>query len=203
MRLSRSSSSFINGITSLKMLFQRAVYITNYFVRAMNEIIESLQKLIKVNLIYSYSFPSGFFVLNNQSGALSLSRPLDYETAVQYVLNISASDLGEPRLQNFTDVTVNVIDVNDNSPVLQPRTVRVSLIEVRKRKMFTWTHMATTQINCFTFRLILVVCHDRHLKMQFLGVLLPTLFILLNTKTSSPINCSNALIGSDGVNIQM
>ena len=69
--------------------------------------------------------------MNNQSGDLSLSRPLDYETAVQHVLNISASDLGQPRRQTFTDVTVHVTDVNDNSPVLEPRTVQVSLEEVR------------------------------------------------------------------------
>ena len=79
--------------------------------------------------------PLGFFVLNNQSGILSLCRQLDFETAVQYVLNISASDLGEPPRQTFTNITVHVIDVNDNSPMFQPRSLRVSLVEVRS---FIW-----------------------------------------------------------------
>lgn len=70
-----------------------------------------------------------FFALNNQTGALSLSRSLDYETASQYVLNISASDLGKPRLRTFIIITVNVIDINDNSPVINPRSARVSIDE--------------------------------------------------------------------------
>ena len=74
---------------------------------------------------------SGFFALNNQSGALTLVRPLDYESADQHVLNISASDMGEPQRQAFRDVTIHVTDANDNSPVLQARIVRVSVVEVR------------------------------------------------------------------------
>lgn len=74
---------------------------------------------------------SGFFALNNQSGALSLVRPLDYESAVQHVLNISASDMGEPRRQAFSDVTIHVTDANDNSPVLQEKIIQTSVVEVR------------------------------------------------------------------------
>lgn len=74
---------------------------------------------------------SGLFVLNNQSGALSLARPLDYESAVQHVLNISASDMGEPRRQAFSDIKIHVTDANDNSPVLQSRIIRTSVEEVR------------------------------------------------------------------------
>ncbi|KAJ7389421.1 hypothetical protein OS493_031665 [Desmophyllum pertusum] len=71
----------------------------------------------------------GFFALNNQSGALTLIRPLDYESADQHVLNISAFDMGEPHRQAFRDVTIHVTDANDNSPVLQARIVRASVVE--------------------------------------------------------------------------
>ena len=69
-RLSGNSggSSFINGITLLKMLFQRAVYKTNYFVQIMNEIIESLQKFIGCfhNRNYIFSFNLLLIILFHQ-----------------------------------------------------------------------------------------------------------------------------------------
>lgn len=70
--------------------------------------------------------------MNNQSGALSLVKPLDYESAVQHILNISASDMGEPRRKAFSDVTIHVTDANDNSPVLQERVIRASVVEVKR-----------------------------------------------------------------------
>lgn len=73
---------------------------------------------------------SGIFALNNQTGALSLVKLLDYESAVQHTLNISASDMGEPRRKAFSDVTVHVIDANDNSPAVQARIIRASVLEV-------------------------------------------------------------------------
>ena len=73
---------------------------------------------------------SGIFVLNNQTGALSLVKPLDYESAVQYTLNISACDTGEPPRKAFSNVTIHVIDANDNSPALQARIIRASVLEV-------------------------------------------------------------------------
>lgn len=84
----------------------------------------------------AYAFPFvlflAFFALNNKSGELSLVKPLDFEAAVQYVLNVSASDMGEPRRRAFSNVTINVTDVNDNSPVLQTRIIQASVVEVSK-----------------------------------------------------------------------
>lgn len=84
----------------------------------------------------AYAFPFvlflAFFSLNNKSGELSLVKPLDFEAAVQYVLNVSASDMGEPRRRAFSNVTINVTDVNDNSPVLQARIIQASVAEVSK-----------------------------------------------------------------------
>ena len=73
---------------------------------------------------------SGIFALNNQTGALSLVKPLDYESAVQHTLNISASDMGQPPRKAFSNVTIHVIDANDNSPALQARIIRASVFEV-------------------------------------------------------------------------
>jgi len=73
---------------------------------------------------------SGFFALNNQTGALSLVKPLDYESSVQHTLNIAASDMGQPPRKAFRNVTIHVIDANDNSPALQARIIRASVLEV-------------------------------------------------------------------------
>ena len=79
--------------------------------------------------VYLCSF-SGIFALNNQTGALSLVKPLDYESVVQYTLNISAYDTGQPQRKAFSNVTIHVIDANDNSPALQARIIRASVSEV-------------------------------------------------------------------------
>lgn len=71
----------------------------------------------------------GIFALNNQTGALSLVKPLDYESVVQYTLNISAYDTGQPQRKAFSNVTIHVIDANDNSPALQARIIRASVSE--------------------------------------------------------------------------
>ena len=73
---------------------------------------------------------SGIFALNNQTGALSVVKALDYESAAQHTLNISASDIGQPPHKAFSDVTVQVIDANDNSPALEARIIRASVLEV-------------------------------------------------------------------------
>ena len=68
--------------------------------------------------------------MNNQTGALSLVKAVDYESAIQHTLNISACDMGEPQRKAFSEVTVHVIDANDNSPALVARIIRASVLEV-------------------------------------------------------------------------
>ena len=49
-------------------------------------------------------------------GELYLTNTLDYERIPRYFLTIEAKDRGKPPLSTTTVATVNVIDVNDNSP---------------------------------------------------------------------------------------
>ncbi|XP_027722594.1 protocadherin-23 [Vombatus ursinus] len=60
----------------------------------------------------------GIFTIDRMAGTLKLAQGLDRETRSQYVFRVVASDrsVQSPR-RTTVDVTVNVDDVNDNSPV--------------------------------------------------------------------------------------
>ena len=60
----------------------------------------------------------GFFEINAGTGSLSLVRPLDFETNQSFVLIVVASDQGVPVMRDNLTVTINVLNVNDNAPVV-------------------------------------------------------------------------------------
>ncbi|XP_014468281.1 PREDICTED: protein dachsous [Dinoponera quadriceps] len=55
------------------------------------------------------------FTLDSSTGVLSMSS-LDRETVSKYILTISAKDKGRPSLEAQCNITVIVLDVNDNAP---------------------------------------------------------------------------------------
>ena len=58
---------------------------------------------------------SGTFELNSSTGAITTTKPLDYETTSSYALTVSVSD----GIHTTADtVTVNITNINDNSPVI-------------------------------------------------------------------------------------
>ncbi|XP_074087674.1 protocadherin-23 [Macrotis lagotis] len=60
----------------------------------------------------------GIFIIDRMAGTLKLAQGLDRETRSQYVFRVVASDCSVQSPRSTTvDVTVNVDDVNDNSPV--------------------------------------------------------------------------------------
>ncbi|KAJ6621562.1 Protocadherin-like wing polarity protein stan, partial [Pseudolycoriella hygida] len=56
------------------------------------------------------------FSIDSMSGDVSLVKPLDYESVRSYRLVVRAQDGGSPSKSNTTQLLVNVIDANDNSP---------------------------------------------------------------------------------------
>jgi len=54
---------------------------------------------------------------------LVLVRPLDRERVDSYRLRIMAADGGAPSRSGVVDVFVDVLDVNDNSPVFERRAI--------------------------------------------------------------------------------
>ncbi|XP_042340233.1 protocadherin-23 [Plectropomus leopardus] len=73
----------------------------------------------------------GFFTLEEKTGLLFLSAPLDYETQRFHRLTIRAVDRGMPSLSSTQILTVEVGDVNDQSPVFSESIYNASVAENR------------------------------------------------------------------------
>ena len=62
---------------------------------------------------------AGHFALDSNTGSLTLNKLVDFENLNQkfFKLLVAASDSGSPVLQNRTDVSIYVLDFNDNPPI--------------------------------------------------------------------------------------
>lgn len=67
--------------------------------------------------IVGISGDGAIFAIDSKSGAVTVSGVLDRESMDRYVLVVEASDHGERRLVSTVNVTVEVVDVNDNQPI--------------------------------------------------------------------------------------
>ncbi|XP_074485681.1 protocadherin-23 [Sebastes fasciatus] len=74
---------------------------------------------------------SGFFTLEEKTGLLFLSAPLDYETQRFHRLTVRAVDHGRPSLSSSQTLTVEVGDVNDQTPVFSQSVYNASVAENR------------------------------------------------------------------------
>lgn len=72
------------------------------------------------NGIVRYSISSGNagqeFQIHPISGAISILRPLDFDTIQEYRLNITAKDLGFKSKEAIATLTIILTDINDNAP---------------------------------------------------------------------------------------
>ena len=84
------------------------------------------------NAKISYSITGShkdIFSVDPMSGNLKVAKLLDREAVEIYILNISASDSGDPSRAAHTEVYVNVLDRNDNAPQFKPSVYSVSVSE--------------------------------------------------------------------------
>ncbi|XP_068062406.1 protocadherin gamma-A10-like [Anomalospiza imberbis] len=104
---------------------------------------DGLYGLVKYSMKKATDIESDIFHLDTETGALKLSRILDFEEGVSYELEVQAYDSGA--LFDTAKVTITVTDVNDNAPEMtvssklneipedaQPGTV-VALLHVQDR----------------------------------------------------------------------
>lgn len=74
----------------------------------------------------------GAFAVKNETGAIYVAGPLDYEARKRYELRLVASDnLNE----NYTTVIIHVKDVNDNPPVFDRPTYQTQITEEDDRSL--------------------------------------------------------------------
>ncbi|XP_038055904.1 protocadherin Fat 4-like [Patiria miniata] len=73
---------------------------------------------------FSYEIVDGnllnAFEIDADSGSITVASALDRETVATYRLRIGAIDTGEPPQTGYTEVVVNIDDVNDNGPIFLP-----------------------------------------------------------------------------------
>ena len=58
------------------------------------------------------------FAINVSTGQIQVVQSLDFEATPSYMLNILASDRGTPTMTDMTNVTINLINVNEDPPIL-------------------------------------------------------------------------------------
>uniref|UniRef100_A0AAV2J7I2 Uncharacterized protein n=1 Tax=Knipowitschia caucasica TaxID=637954 RepID=A0AAV2J7I2_KNICA len=73
-------------------------------------------------VVYSLIDSDGSFSIEKSSGIVVLERVLDREVQSSYQITVRASDQGTPRaLFSLVNVTITVLDINDNPPVFERR----------------------------------------------------------------------------------
>ncbi|XP_007669727.1 protocadherin-19 isoform X1 [Ornithorhynchus anatinus] len=72
----------------------------------------------------------GLFHLDARSGLVTVGGPLDYEEARSYELDVQAKDRGPNAVPAHCKVTVHLLDVNDNAPVINLLSVHGEQVEV-------------------------------------------------------------------------
>lgn len=85
------------------------------------------------NNVVSYSITDGnvheAFSINENTGLLTIASELDRETTDRYSLHIRARDHGQPVRTSETVIEIEVLDINDNSPVFRESTYQASVKE--------------------------------------------------------------------------
>ncbi|XP_022055843.2 protocadherin Fat 4 isoform X3 [Acanthochromis polyacanthus] len=69
------------------------------------------------------------FHVEQLSGALTLENPLDYENKKEFSLLIEARDSGLPPFSSFSQIYINITDVNDNFPQFTQSEYRCEVFE--------------------------------------------------------------------------
>ncbi|KAE9538544.1 hypothetical protein AGLY_005643 [Aphis glycines] len=70
------------------------------------------------------------FIISSDSGIVTLAKKLDRETCETYNISVKAIDHGSPPLSSVTQLTVIVLDVNDNPPIFVQRTYYATVSEI-------------------------------------------------------------------------
>ncbi|XP_065883105.1 protocadherin Fat 4-like [Dysidea avara] len=78
------------------------------------------------NAIVSYSISTSPFAIDTSTGSVTVAGILDYEMATEHSVTITASD---GTLSSSQNVTIRVVDVNDNAPVFSQDTYTAMIVE--------------------------------------------------------------------------
>ena len=85
--------------------------------------------IIFVSRQITFSINSDVFEIDAATGDISTAKSLDREVTDQYVVTVTATDDGDSPLETNVSVTIDVLDVNDNSPVFPATPTSFSISE--------------------------------------------------------------------------
>ncbi|XP_031443076.1 protocadherin gamma-C5-like isoform X18 [Clupea harengus] len=69
------------------------------------------------------------FLLNSETGLITLNGKLDYEHVALYSIDLVAKDKGSPEMRGHSRVQISVVDVNDNAPEIALKSLSNSVLE--------------------------------------------------------------------------
>ncbi|XP_011297771.1 fat-like cadherin-related tumor suppressor homolog isoform X1 [Fopius arisanus] len=120
-------------------------FVTKFYFASVPEIdqvgtevarVVAISKDTGVNAMVYYSIVGGNehkkFLIDNNTGIISIAEQLDYERARDYFLTIQAIDGGIPPLRNYATVNITVTDCNDNPPNFNQLSYRAAIREDAK-----------------------------------------------------------------------
>jgi hypothetical protein len=76
---------------------------------------------INSQISYSIIPPSSYFSISSIDGIISTNTSFDYEFKRQYKFKVRARDSGQPPLESFVYILVNIINQNEYSPVFEKK----------------------------------------------------------------------------------
>ena len=82
------------------------------------------------DITYTTTSNTDTFIIQQSTGMLTLIKALDYETEMEYLIDVEATDndIADVPKTASTTVTLRITDVNDNFPSCNPSVVSVSLL---------------------------------------------------------------------------
>ncbi|XP_056139408.1 protocadherin-19 isoform X2 [Lampris incognitus] len=75
------------------------------------------------------------FKIDPRTGIITVNGVLDYETTQIYEIDVQAKDLGPNSIPAHCKVTVNVMDTNDNPPVISLLSLNTEMVEVSENAL--------------------------------------------------------------------
>ncbi|KNC25725.1 putative Fat-like cadherin-related tumor suppressor [Lucilia cuprina] len=93
--------------------------------------IHATDKDFGLNRKLSYSFleANDFFEITSSNGIIKLTRSLDRENTSIFNISLKAEDYGTPKLYSIANLTIHILDINDNPPVFNLKHYKTFLSE--------------------------------------------------------------------------
>ena len=167
-------------------VFNAKVYNATVDENSIQDILQVNAADADTNAVIRYQLLSGntsFFEINDITGVIRTSQELDYEQYQELQLVVLAFNPDNPNLNSTTKVEIQIIDVNDNSPIFSPSSYSVSVPEFASSGHVVVT---VTASDADTY----------HTVTYSIGVSIPTTNIFIINETTGTITVHNTTLPS-------